>query len=103
MSISESGIALQNRAESSFVVDVKEKQDSDQILLELKCGVHNQRVEVFSQGEDSFLRYMGRLCVCDVGKLRNIVFQHPITPDILFIQVPLTCTGIWRKCISGME
>ena len=31
-------------------MEVKEKQDSDPILLELKGAVHNQRVEVFSQG-----------------------------------------------------
>ena len=57
MSISESGIALQNRAESSLVVGVKEKQESDPILLELKSAVNNQRVEVFSQGGDSVIRY----------------------------------------------
>ena len=33
-------------------MEVKEKQDSDPILLELKNTVHNQRVEVFSQGGD---------------------------------------------------
>ena len=48
--ISDSGVTVQNGAESSLVVDVKEKQDSDPILLELKGAVHNQRVGVFSQG-----------------------------------------------------
>ncbi|MUG03566.1 hypothetical protein ECC01_21510 [Bacillus tequilensis] len=51
MSTSNSGVTVQNGAESSLVVEVKEKQDSDPILLELKGAVHNQRVEVFSQGE----------------------------------------------------
>ena len=50
MSISDSMVTVQNGAESSLVVDVKEKQDSDPILLELKGAVHNQRVGVFSQG-----------------------------------------------------
>ena len=36
---------------SSLVVEVKEKEDSDPILLELKGAVHNQRVEFFSHGE----------------------------------------------------
>ena len=40
MSISYSGVTIQDGAESSLVVEVKEKQDSDPILYE--------RVEVFS-------------------------------------------------------
>ena len=31
-----------------MVVEVKEKQDSDPILLELKGAVHSERVQVFS-------------------------------------------------------
>ena len=55
---------------SSLVVEVKEKEESDLIFLELEVVVHNQRVEVFSQGGDGVLRYQGRLCVPDVGELR---------------------------------
>ena len=51
MSISNSGVTVQNGAKSSLVVEVKEKQECDPILLELKGAVNNQRVEVFSQGE----------------------------------------------------
>ena len=54
-----------------MVVDAKEKQDNDPILLELKNAVHNQRVEVFFQGGDGVLRYQDRLCVPDVGELRK--------------------------------
>ena len=57
MSISDSGVTVQNGEESSFLVEVKEKQDSDPILLELKGAAHNQRVEVFSQGGDGVLRF----------------------------------------------
>ena len=71
MSISDSGVTVQDRAQSSLVVEVKVKQDSDLILLELKGEVHNQRVEVFSQRGDGVLRYQGRLCVPDVGELRQ--------------------------------
>ena len=71
MSISDSGVTVQNGAESSLVVKVKEKQDNDPILLELKNAVHNQRVEVFFQGGDGVLRYQDRLCVPDVGELRK--------------------------------
>ena len=48
MSISDNGLTVQNGAELSLVVEVKEKKDSDSILLELKGVVNNQRVEVFS-------------------------------------------------------
>ena len=50
MSISDNGVTVQNGAESSLVVEVKENQDSAPIFLELKSAVHNQIVEVFSQG-----------------------------------------------------
>ena len=51
-------------------MEVKEKQEIDPILLQLKGGVNNQRVEVLSQGGDGVLRYQGRLCVPDVEELR---------------------------------
>ena len=70
MSISDSAVTVQNGEESSLVVEVKEKQDSDQILLELKGAVHNQRVEVFSQREMVYFA-KGRLCVPDLGELRQ--------------------------------
>ena len=50
MIISESGVKLQNGKESSLIVMVKEKQESDLIILELKGALNNQRVEVFSKG-----------------------------------------------------
>ena len=52
-----------------MVMDVKEKQDIDPILLEIKNVFHNQRVEVFSQGAEGVLRCQGRLYVPDVGEL----------------------------------
>ena len=70
MSISNSGAAVQNGVEYYMVVRVKEKQDSDPILLELKGAVHNQRAEVFCQGGDGVLYYQGRSYVPDVGELR---------------------------------
>ena len=70
MSISDSGVTVHNGKELSLVVEVKENQDSEPILLELKGAVHNQRVEVFFQGGDGELCYQGRLCFPDVGELR---------------------------------
>ena len=71
MSISDNGVTVQNGAESSLVVEVKENQKSDSILLELKSAINNQRVEVFSQGGYGVLRYQGRLCVPNMGELRQ--------------------------------
>ncbi|WMV50694.1 hypothetical protein MTR67_044079 [Solanum verrucosum] len=42
---------------SRISMEVKEKQDIDPTLLELNGAVHQQRVEVFSQGGDGMLRY----------------------------------------------
>ena len=58
MSISDSGVTVQNGAESSLVVKIKEKQDNDPILLELKGAIHNPIVEVFSQGEMMYFATM---------------------------------------------
>ena len=55
MSISDSGVIVQNWGKSSLVVEVKVNQESDPILLELKGVVNNERVEVFSQGVDGVL------------------------------------------------
>ena len=41
MSISDNGVTVQNGEESSWVLEVKEKEHSDPILLELKVVVHN--------------------------------------------------------------
>ena len=57
-------------------MEVKEKRDSDPIFLDLKGVVHNQRVEIFSQGGYSVLHYRGRLCVPDVGELRNHILAE---------------------------
>ncbi|WMV58676.1 hypothetical protein MTR67_052061 [Solanum verrucosum] len=76
MNISYGGVTVQNGAESSLVVDVKEMQDSDPILLELKGAVHNQRVEVFSQRGDGVLRYQDKLYVPDVGELRQHILAE---------------------------
>ena len=47
-SVSDNGVIFKNGAESSLVMEVKEKQESDPIFLELKGAVHNKTVEVFS-------------------------------------------------------
>ena len=76
ISISDTGVIVQNVGETSLVVEVKEKQDSDPIFLELKGAIHNKRVEVLSQGGNGLLRYMGRLCIADVGELRHHILAE---------------------------
>ena len=41
MSITYNGVTVQNVAESSLVVELKEMQDSEPIFLELKGAAHN--------------------------------------------------------------
>ena len=45
-------------------------------MLELKGAAHNQRIKVFSQGEDGVLRYQGGLCFPDVGELRQYILAE---------------------------
>ena len=54
---------MTNGVESSLMSKLKEKQEQDPILLELKTIVQNQRVLAFEQEEDSVLRYQCRLCI----------------------------------------
>ena len=58
-----------------MVVEVKEMKYNFPILLELKGAVHNQKVEVFSQGGNDLLCYQGRLCVPNVGELRQNILE----------------------------
>ncbi|WMV41433.1 hypothetical protein MTR67_034818 [Solanum verrucosum] len=76
MIISYGGVAFQNGSESSLVVEFKEKKDNDPLLLQLKGAVHQQIVEVLSQGGDGVLRYQGRLCVPKVGELRQQILAE---------------------------
>ena len=54
---------------------MKEKQDQDPILLDLKESVHNQRVLTFQQEGDGVLKYQGRLCVPNVDRLQDRILQ----------------------------
>ena len=54
---------MTNGDELSLVLEVKEKQDQDLMLLELKSNVQKQRVLSVEQGGDVALRYKGRLSI----------------------------------------
>ena len=72
----EAGIVMMNGTESSLALEVKEKQDQDPILLELKANVHKQKVMAFEQGGDGVLRYQGRLCVPRVDELQERIMEE---------------------------
>ena len=100
LSILDSGVTVHNGAESSLIVEVKEKQESDPILLELRNEVHNQRVEVFSQREMVYIATKVDCVFLMWGSLGSIFLRKLITPCILFIQIPLRCTAICGKSIG---
>lgn len=51
------GVLVMNGAEASLVSEVKEKQELDLILFDLKESVHKQKIMSFEQGRDRVLRY----------------------------------------------
>ncbi|XP_055824856.1 uncharacterized protein LOC129893359 [Solanum dulcamara] len=64
------GFVVQNGSRSSLVSDVKEKQDKDLTLVELKKVVAKKVIEAFFQGGDGVLRYQGCLCIPNIDGLR---------------------------------
>ncbi|KAH0669635.1 hypothetical protein KY289_024128 [Solanum tuberosum] len=76
MDSTERGVVVMNGAESSLVSEVKENQDQDPILVELKANVHKQKVLASEQGGDGVLRYQGRLCVPMVDGLQERIMEE---------------------------
>ena len=79
-------------AESSMVSNVKEKQEKDPILLDLKASV--QRVLVFEQGGDGVLKYQGMLCVPNVDELKERILEEAHSSMYSNIGVPPKCSEI---------
>ncbi|WMV30281.1 hypothetical protein MTR67_023666 [Solanum verrucosum] len=90
---SDGGVIVQDGSESSLVAKVKEKQDSDLILLQLKGAVHQQKVDAFPQRGDGALHYQGRLCVPTVGELRQ---QIPTEAHNSRYSIHLGATNMYR-------
>ncbi|XP_070049750.1 uncharacterized protein [Nicotiana tomentosiformis] len=77
---SEGSLVVQNRSKSSLVVEVKEKQYNDPLLVQLKEGIHKHKIMAFSLGmDDGTLRYQGRLCVPNVDVLRERIMNEAHT------------------------
>lgn len=72
----EGNVWVQSNSEFSLVLEVKEKQDIDSCLVELKGSVKDQKVDVFSQGGDGVLRLQNRLCVPEVDYLRQRIMDE---------------------------
>ncbi|XP_070046735.1 uncharacterized protein [Nicotiana tomentosiformis] len=74
---SEGRVIVQNKAEPSLVVEVKEKQHNDPSLVQLKEGIQKYKTMAFALGmDDGTLRYKGRLCVLNVDGLREIIMAE---------------------------
>ncbi|XP_070056477.1 uncharacterized protein [Nicotiana tomentosiformis] len=72
MDSNEGWVIVQNRAEPLLVVDVKEKQYNDPLLVQLKEGIEKFKTTTFALGlDDGTLRYQGRLCVPNVDGLQE--------------------------------
>ncbi|XP_070017495.1 uncharacterized protein [Nicotiana sylvestris] len=80
----EGGEVVQNRAESSLVAELKEKQFVDLLLAQLKEGILKHKTTAFSFGmNDGTLRYRDRLCVPDIHGLRERIMTESPTSSRL--------------------
>nr|XP_009795414.1 PREDICTED: uncharacterized protein LOC104242113 [Nicotiana sylvestris] len=76
----EGGIIVHNRAESSLVAEVKEKQYNDPLLAQLKEEIYELKTTTFSSSmDDGTLRYQGCLCVLDIDDLRGRIMVEAYT------------------------
>ncbi|XP_070032156.1 uncharacterized protein [Nicotiana tomentosiformis] len=77
---SEGGVIVQNIAKSSLVMEVKENQYNDPLMVQLKEGIHKHKTTASSLNmDDGTLRYQGRLCVPNVDGLRKRIMTEAHT------------------------
>ncbi|XP_070010308.1 uncharacterized protein [Nicotiana sylvestris] len=77
----EGGVIVHNRAESSLVAEVKEKQFVDPILAQLKEEILKHKTTAFSFGmNDGTLQYQERLCVPDIEVFEKGSWQKLTLP-----------------------
>ncbi|XP_049357897.1 uncharacterized protein LOC125822529 [Solanum verrucosum] len=70
------GAIVQNAAESSFVAEVKEKQYTDPILLQLKENVQQGMTKAFELTEEGVLQCQNKLCVPNIDGLRRRIMTE---------------------------
>ena len=90
----EGGIVVTNGDESLLASKVKEKQDQDPILLDLKTNVHKQRVLAFEHWAHGVLKCQGRLCVPRVDGLQERIMEEAHRSRYFIIRVSKRCTLI---------
>ncbi|XP_049369927.1 uncharacterized protein LOC125834816 [Solanum verrucosum] len=92
---SESGVVVMNGVESSLVSEVKEKQDKDPLLLELKANVYNHKVMSFEQGDMAYL---------DIKRISkrvgNVAYELEL-PSKLAAIYPVFHISILKKCLGN--
>lgn len=70
MDSDQGSVVVQNRVDSSLVVEIKEKQYD--YLVKLKEEIHKNKTTTFALGVNvGTVRYQGRLCVPNVDGLRE--------------------------------
>ena len=67
------GVSVHPSSESSLVVEVKQGQHLDPVLMELKDSVLIKMNESFALGGDDILLYQDRLCVPNVDDSRTTI------------------------------
>ncbi|KAH0641960.1 hypothetical protein KY290_033563 [Solanum tuberosum] len=70
------GVIVQNTAESSLVVEVKQKQYTDPILLKLKENVQQGMTKAFELTQEGVLRCQNILCVPNVNELTKRIMME---------------------------
>uniref|UniRef100_A0A1U7YQ86 Uncharacterized protein LOC104249407 n=1 Tax=Nicotiana sylvestris TaxID=4096 RepID=A0A1U7YQ86_NICSY len=77
---SEGEVIVQNRAESSILLEAKEKQYNAPLMVKLNEGIHKHKTTAFSLGmDDVTLRYQGRVCSPNVDGLRERIMTEAHT------------------------
>ena len=70
------GVSVHPSSESSLVVEVKQGQHLDPVLMDLKDLVLMKMNEFFTLGGDGILTYQDRLCVPDVDDLQTRIIAE---------------------------
>ena len=58
------------------MLELKEKEETYPVLLDLKENVHSQRELAFKQGEDGVLKYQDKLCVPKVDRHQERIMEE---------------------------
>ena len=67
------GVSVHSSSESCLLVEVKEGQHMDPVLMELKDSLFVKMNESFAFGDDDILRHKDRLCVLNVDDLWTMI------------------------------